>query len=169
MLLPQSAAFAALKNRLNSVSAIGYLHIPSSATTRGPGSNPGPNTNNVVPVAFERANRLKPREEGPVKWTELLDKFRTTQDRARRSRPSTNAITNGNGNFGDGIGIDLDAAEAMAGQRKLLPPADLHARQTRSQQAGGAAGLQAGHRSRFSASNIGMGRLTSVVKSKTKK
>ena len=27
MLLPQSSAFAALKNRLNSVSAIGYLHI----------------------------------------------------------------------------------------------------------------------------------------------
>ncbi len=27
MLLPQSSAFAALKNRLNSVSAIGFLHI----------------------------------------------------------------------------------------------------------------------------------------------
>lgn len=27
MLLPQSSAFAALKNRLNSVSSIGYLHI----------------------------------------------------------------------------------------------------------------------------------------------
>ena len=27
MLLPQSSAFAALKNRLNSVSTIGYLHI----------------------------------------------------------------------------------------------------------------------------------------------
>jgi hypothetical protein len=26
MLLPQSSAFAALKNRLNSVSSIGYLH-----------------------------------------------------------------------------------------------------------------------------------------------
>jgi vacuole morphology and inheritance protein 14 len=29
MLLPQSSAFAALKNRLNSVSAIGFVHIPS--------------------------------------------------------------------------------------------------------------------------------------------
>ena len=27
MLLPQSSAFAALKNRLGSVSAIGYLHV----------------------------------------------------------------------------------------------------------------------------------------------
>src|SRR5213078_3116756 len=31
MLLPQSSAFAALKNRLNSVSAIGYLHTASAA------------------------------------------------------------------------------------------------------------------------------------------
>ena len=29
MLLPQSSAFAALKNRLNSVSSVGYLHIAS--------------------------------------------------------------------------------------------------------------------------------------------
>lgn len=31
MLLPQSSAFAALKNRLNSVSAIGYLHVAPRA------------------------------------------------------------------------------------------------------------------------------------------
>jgi vacuole morphology and inheritance protein 14 len=36
MLLPQSSAFAALKNRLNSVSAIGYLHIANySASNTG--------------------------------------------------------------------------------------------------------------------------------------
>ena len=29
MLLPQSSAFAALKNRLNRVNAIGYLHMPN--------------------------------------------------------------------------------------------------------------------------------------------
>jgi hypothetical protein len=33
MLLPQSSAFAALKNRLNSVSAIGLLHTPASMPT----------------------------------------------------------------------------------------------------------------------------------------
>lgn len=31
MLLPQSSAFAALKNRLNSVSSIGYLHVAPRA------------------------------------------------------------------------------------------------------------------------------------------
>lgn len=79
MLLPQSSAFAALKNRLNSVSAIGYLHI-------------APRTSGIPPTTpssvstFERQNRLKSREEGGIKWTELLEKFRSTQDRVRRAQ-----------------------------------------------------------------------------------
>lgn len=79
MLLPQSSAFAALKNRLNSVSAIGYLHI-------------APRTGGVPPTTpssvstFERQNRLKSREEGGIKWAELLEKFRSTQDRVRRAQ-----------------------------------------------------------------------------------
>ncbi|KAF2012158.1 ARM repeat-containing protein [Aaosphaeria arxii CBS 175.79] len=96
MLLPQSSAFAALKNRLNSVSAIGYLHIaprtyvPSSnfnhlrqksSDTGTTSSQPGP-----AGPSFERPNRLKAREEGGVKWVELLDKFKTTQEKARRSQ-----------------------------------------------------------------------------------
>jgi vacuole morphology and inheritance protein 14 len=96
MLLPQSSAFAALKNRLNSVSAIGYLHIAprtyvpqsnfnhlrqKSSETGPPSSQQGP------PVSsFERPNRLKAREDGGVKWTELLDKFKMMQERARRSQ-----------------------------------------------------------------------------------
>ncbi|KAG6030180.1 hypothetical protein E4U41_000159 [Claviceps citrina] len=73
MLLPQSSAFAALKNRLNSVSSIGYLHVsPRSATT----STSAPN--------YDRPNRLKGREDSGIKWFELLEKFRSVQDRARR-------------------------------------------------------------------------------------
>ncbi|KAF5677256.1 dna repair recombination rad54 and rad54 [Fusarium heterosporum] len=63
MLLPQSSAFAALKNRLNSVSAIGYLH-----------------------VAPRPPNRLKSREDGNIRWVELLEKFRSVQERARRAQ-----------------------------------------------------------------------------------
>ncbi|KAF1942455.1 ARM repeat-containing protein [Clathrospora elynae] len=105
MLLPQSSAFAALKNRLNSVSAIGYLHIAPRTTSYVPTSSPtlnhlrqkssevGPNSSGIpssssggVPT-FDRPNRLKPREgEGSVKWTELLDRFKQTQEKARRSQ-----------------------------------------------------------------------------------
>ncbi|KAK3064740.1 hypothetical protein LTR53_018390, partial [Teratosphaeriaceae sp. CCFEE 6253] len=80
MLLPQSSAFAALKNRLNSVSAIGYLHIvPRGVTPATPSSV----------STFERQNRLRSKEgvgEGGIKWAELLDKFRNTQERVRRSQ-----------------------------------------------------------------------------------
>ncbi|KAH6890982.1 vacuolar protein 14 C-terminal Fig4p binding-domain-containing protein [Thelonectria olida] len=75
MLLPQSSAFAALKNRLNSVSSIGYLHAtPRTATSLTSSSN------------YDRPNRLKGREDGNIRWVELLEKFRSVQERARRSQ-----------------------------------------------------------------------------------
>lgn len=93
MLLPQSSAFAALKNRLNSVSAIGYLHIaPRTYVTPSPyhlrqksteaqvGSTPP-----TPAAAFDRPNRLKAREEGGIKWAELLEKFKAVQEKARRA------------------------------------------------------------------------------------
>jgi vacuole morphology and inheritance protein 14 len=98
MLLPQSSAFAALKNRLNSVSAIGYLHIaprtyvPSSSNfnhLRQKSSETGSaSTPQSTPVSsFARDNRLKAREDGgPVKWSELLDGFKKTQEKARKAQ-----------------------------------------------------------------------------------
>jgi len=118
MLLPQSSAFAALKNRLNSVSAIGYLHIApqrSSSTYVHPSSS-SPTLNHLrqkssevgsnssassgIPSSagsnvstFERPGRLKPRDGlggpeagGTVKWSELLDRFKQTQEKARRTQ-----------------------------------------------------------------------------------
>ncbi|PSS09218.1 hypothetical protein M430DRAFT_53750 [Amorphotheca resinae ATCC 22711] len=93
MLLPQSSAFAALKNRLNSVSAIGYLHIAPRAAP----SNAGPSN-------FDRSSRLKGRDEGGIRWNELLEKFRSVQERARRSQQP-------GGNFDDGL--DGRAGESL--------------------------------------------------------
>lgn len=99
MLLPQSSAFAALKNRLNSVSAIGYLHIAPRAyvsslshvrqksTELKFGSTPPTPT-----AAFDRPNRLKGREEGVIRWVELLDKFKAVQERARRAKLSQSQV-----------------------------------------------------------------------------
>ncbi|KAL3426172.1 hypothetical protein PVAG01_02963 [Phlyctema vagabunda] len=95
MLLPQSSAFAALKNRLNSVSAIGYLHIAprASPSTAGPSN-------------FDRSNRLKGRDEG-IRWVDLLEKFKSVQERARRAqRPG--------GDVDDGLGVaDVRAGEGL--------------------------------------------------------
>ncbi|KAE8355376.1 vacuolar protein 14 C-terminal Fig4p binding-domain-containing protein [Aspergillus coremiiformis] len=80
MLLPQSSAFAALKNRLNSVSNIGLLHTgPRLSTMVASGSS-----------AYDRSagSRLK-REESSIRWVELLDKFKAVQEKARRAQRAT--------------------------------------------------------------------------------
>ncbi|KAI1371031.1 vacuole morphology and inheritance protein [Hypoxylon crocopeplum] len=76
MLLPQSSAFAALKNRLNSVSSIGYLQIGPRPSVTTPGTS-----------SYDRPNRLgKGREDGILRWEQLLEKFRSVQERARRAQ-----------------------------------------------------------------------------------
>lgn len=93
MLLPQSSAFLALKNRLNSVSAIGLLNTPTSTL---PTSGRGPvvaGMGNPVTSATPSAagggytSRLGKSREGiggdAIKWAELLEKFRSTQEKAR--------------------------------------------------------------------------------------
>lgn len=125
MLLPQSSAFAALKNRLNSVSAIGYLHIaprayvPSStvaysvthlrqkSTEAQSGSTPPTPT-----TTFDRPNRLKAREDGVIKWVELLDKFRSVQDKARRAQRQHSQLEDGS---------DMSRLAADADKDKALP------------------------------------------------
>lgn len=127
MLLPQSSAFAALKNRLNSVSAIGYLHIAprtyvpcltsrqksANSHTISPSSNPASSSVS----SFERPNRLKARDEGGMRWSELLDKFKSVQEKARRAQRLANSSA---------AGFDLgDDVEAFQEKAKLQAAAGL--------------------------------------------
>lgn len=59
----------------------GLNHSYSSSTAQ---TGPGPGTN------FDRVSgsRLKRDESHPIKWTELLDKFKSVQERARRTQAS---------------------------------------------------------------------------------
>jgi hypothetical protein len=94
MLLPQSSAFGALKNRLNSVSAIGLLHTPPStmpSTARGSavaGMTTAVTSGTPSAVGSGYTGRLGKSRDGAggdtVKWSELLEKFRTTQEKARK-------------------------------------------------------------------------------------
>ncbi len=151
MLLPQSSAFAALKNRLNSVSAIGYLHIAprayvpqsrnnsvteaistlhlhqrqkSSETHTSSFSTPA----NVGPSSFDRSSRLKGRDEGGIRWNELLEKFRSVQDRARRAKMPGGEFDDGLGMMADpraGEGLDARAFKDLARlQGPALPVKD---------------------------------------------
>lgn len=90
MLLPQSSAFGALKNRLNSVSAIGLLHTPAAMPTSARPSVVGGMSSQTLPNATGtnvsgRLNRTRDANSASdVKWPELLDKFKQTQEKARR-------------------------------------------------------------------------------------
>ena len=95
MLLPQSSAFGALKNRLNSVSAIGLLHTPPTLPTSARPSVVGGMSTSSLPASTSSAlnstvtSRLRTRDgtsssANDLKWPELLEKFKQTQDRARR-------------------------------------------------------------------------------------
>ncbi|RDL32459.1 ARM repeat-containing protein [Venustampulla echinocandica] len=125
MLLPQSAAFAALKNRLNSVSAIGFLHIaPRVAPT------------NAGPSNFDRSSRLKGRDEGGIRWNELLEKFKSVQDRVRRAQRPGGDLDDGLGMLDGraGEGLDTKAFKELARLPSApLPPKDTPTAPARTQ------------------------------------
>lgn len=137
MLLPQSSAFAALKNRLNSVSAIGYLHLAPRTSQQS------------QPSGFERPTRLKTtREETGVKWVELLEKFKSIQEKARRQRAA-------------GLGEDLGVSTMLEKEKPALQELSLRGSNMRP---GSAASITRppqppqpppGHKPRSSLSNLG--------------
>jgi hypothetical protein len=84
MLLPQSSAFATLRNRLNSISPIGYLHLfprPYFPRFSNPPNVSAPESTSSRPD--RRPSRPKSEE---IKWTDLLEKFRSVQLRHEKAR-----------------------------------------------------------------------------------
>lgn len=156
MLLPQSSAFAALKNRLNSVSSIGFLHTgprpyvpPPTTLGSGPPSHSrqgsvaeavsayqglSPRKNSVHDThsfhtssaatpstsGYDRPNRLgKGREDGIIRWDQLLEKFRSVQERARRAQRLM-----GGGSFDDGPDFsELRIGDGMGAKETARPTA----------------------------------------------
>jgi len=101
MLLPQSSAFATLRNRLNSISQIGYLHL--FPRTYRPKISPSPLTLTFVDSSepsnpSSRADRRaavgtpRPRSDD-VKWADLLDKFRSVQFRHEKARSKAQVLS----------------------------------------------------------------------------
>ena len=159
MLLPQSSAFAALKNRLNSVSAIGYLHIAPRTYVSSSGYNHLRQKSSEAglissqqsqPSGFERPTRLKTtREESGVKWVELLEKFKSIQERARRAQRAAS------------LGEDLGASTML--EKEKMTPQEVPSRGS-NLRPGSAASINRptqppqpppGHKPRSSLSNLG--------------
>ncbi|GJJ79166.1 vacuole morphology and inheritance protein 14 [Entomortierella parvispora] len=93
MLLPQSTAFATLRNRLTSVSSMGFIHLVPKINHPG-AQNALPTSSSVSGISTSRtksshaasiANQANQHPEGP-RFPELLSHFRTVQGRHERSR-----------------------------------------------------------------------------------
>lgn len=84
MILPQSSAFETLKNRLNSVSPIGYIHLPARSASLGGTNSSASSTVSGASTKQSGGRYLQSRDD--VKWSDLLDKFRSVQRRHQEAR-----------------------------------------------------------------------------------
>lgn len=76
----------------------------------------------AAPSNYDRPNRLKGRDEG-IRWTELLEKFRSVQEKSRRAQRLGGEFDDGLG-FGDGKMGDSGDARAFKDLVHLpVPPA----------------------------------------------
>lgn len=112
MLLPQSSAFATLRNRLSAVSSLGFLQtVPRSsyASATGASSTSAPariSSGGLGSSAQAGARRGGEGAADQVRWNELLTHFRTVQKR----RASAAAQLVGGDSALDGIGTGMSAA-----------------------------------------------------------
>ena len=67
---------------------------------------------------YDRPARLKGREEGIIRWAELLDKFRAVQERARRAQLTGSEHGNLEGNSGSGAAT-AESRQDIAGAKSL--------------------------------------------------
>ncbi|KAL4892675.1 vacuolar protein 14 C-terminal Fig4p binding-domain-containing protein [Aspergillus ambiguus] len=109
MLLPQSSAFAALKNRLNSVSNIGLLH-------------PGPRAPAASNYDRSSGTRLK-RDDSSIRWVDLLEKFKSVQEVARRSQRASQRAMDADAAGFPGTTAAMGGDHARSRDRAVFPDA----------------------------------------------
>ncbi|KAF8338758.1 vacuolar protein 14 C-terminal Fig4p binding-domain-containing protein [Cantharellus anzutake] len=79
MLLPQSSAFISLRNRLNAVSSLGFVHAIPRATQ--------PSTTSTI------RSKLTGGRDDTIRWPELLSHFRTVQMKHEKARRGESVFT----------------------------------------------------------------------------
>ncbi|KAI7887845.1 vacuolar protein 14 C-terminal Fig4p binding-domain-containing protein [Mucor mucedo] len=87
MLLPQSSAFSTLRNRLNSVSSLGFLHVlPKSSSSASGGTVSTTSTDNKKSNITSASKSTKVEETNTIKYQELLQQFKSVQSRHEKQR-----------------------------------------------------------------------------------
>ncbi|GAA5918099.1 hypothetical protein JCM1841_005252 [Sporobolomyces salmonicolor] len=82
MLLPQSSAFATLRNRLSAVSSLGFLQtVPRSSFGRGSNIVSPSSTTSTPSSALTRRDTPTSSDPSSIRWNDLLAHFRHVQKR----------------------------------------------------------------------------------------
>ncbi|GAA5955684.1 hypothetical protein JCM21900_005084 [Sporobolomyces salmonicolor] len=82
MLLPQSSAFATLRNRLSAVSSLGFLQtVPRSSFGRGSNIVSPSSTTSTPSSALTRRDTPTSSDPSSIRWNDLLSHFRHVQKR----------------------------------------------------------------------------------------
>ncbi|KAM0749868.1 ARM repeat-containing protein [Meredithblackwellia eburnea MCA 4105] len=114
MLLPQSSAFATLRNRLNAVSSLGLMQsAPKSYATSGPSAT----TSSTVRSTIRRGD--------DIRWNELLTHFRQVQKRRSSAAGNLGGSSGDGGGSGDSSALPTlslsNGASARTARRKTAP------------------------------------------------
>ncbi|GAA5966035.1 hypothetical protein JCM3765_006545 [Sporobolomyces pararoseus] len=129
MLLPQSSAFATLRNRLSAVSSLGFLQTVPRSAFGGPGARGSTITS--PPTATPLNRRDPPTESSHIRWNELLGHFRHVQKKRAAllsNSPNSNASATGPSSLPPNDSFDSIphlAASSYAGSApssRILPP-----------------------------------------------
>lgn len=84
-------------------------------------------TTTAGPTNYDRSSRLKGRDEGGIRWVELLEKFRGIQEKARRSQRPGREFDDSFGMLDPLGGDGLDARGSKAPSPSPMPAKDLPA------------------------------------------
>lgn len=98
MLLPQSSAFVTLRNRLNAVNGLGFLHsVPRSTYAPRVTSKVAAAAGAVAAASTgsTTSTTATPLSVPELKWTDLLNHFRNLQNKHERARRQTSSAASG--------------------------------------------------------------------------
>ncbi|GAA5808622.1 hypothetical protein MFLAVUS_002014 [Mucor flavus] len=86
MLLPQSSAFSTLRNRLNSVSSLGFLHVLPKSASSTSGVTVSTSSTDNKKSSTTASKTAKVEEINTIKYQELLQHFKSVQSRHEKQR-----------------------------------------------------------------------------------
>ncbi|EST06141.2 Vacuolar protein 14 C-terminal Fig4-binding domain protein [Kalmanozyma brasiliensis GHG001] len=132
MLLPQSSAFVTLRNRLNAVNGLGFLHsVPRSSYAVRTGGKTGSSAGSASTggVGGTAAGTGGTASMAEIKWGDLLHHFRVVQNKHERARRqaatgSTNAVEGAQADYAApritaGPASSASSATGVGGRRRI--------------------------------------------------